>query len=515
MALWNSNTEKTLDYLESERIKLWQQLRSFENETSHLKAEARSIKEDVRSLKDESSILKEAVEKKTSDYESEAKGAAKKAVEYKNKSAAAKETITQFLDKSNDHLEAIKTINESVGVLNNQLNEIVDNSKAKQDAIVEVYNNIQQHKTNIEDHIKVLETLFANHSTYANNIQLLESLTANGQESSTKIETLTKSILSRKKEIDEIYYQILGYTQKNQETNEEQKVPGLKDELEGIYDELKVNLSQTNAELLEHKRNQLSDYAEFVQQKENDFNSTINNWEKEYINLDKKIKDLLPKAMTAGLSYAYSEKKDAETIESNRLSKQFVWSIVGLVAVSLIPFGISIVSWINNKPFDKVLLDLPRLVISILPLYIPVLWIAYSANKNMKLSKRLIEEYTHKEVLSKTFEGLSNQISAIGDNDISFDLRTKLLYNILEVNSENPGKLITDYNKSDHPLMDALEKSVKLSEAVDKLSQIPGFSKLTNILSEKTKKLLKEKESQAVAGLDMVTSKQKDEDKSA
>ena len=35
----------------------------------------------------------------------------------------------------------------------------------------------------------------------------------------------------------------------------------------------------------------------------------------------------------------------------------------------------------------------------------------------------------------------------------------------LEVNSKNPGKLISDYNKSDHPLMDVLDldKSIKLT----------------------------------------------------
>ncbi len=145
------------------------------------------------------------------------------------------------------------------------------------------------------------------------------------------------------------------------------------------------------------------------------------------------------------------------------------------------------------------------------PLYIPVLWLAYSANKSLKLSKRLIEEYTHKEVLSKTFEGLSQQIENIEDKDISSDLRTKLLYNIIEVNSENPGKLITDYNKSDHPLMDALDKSFKLANAVDKLSEIPGLSKLAAVLDKKSKRIIKEKQEKTNEGLD-VLSKDNDEE---
>ena len=110
----------------------------------------------------------------------------------------------------------------------------------------------------------------------------------------------------------------------------------------------------------------------------------------------------------------------------------------------------------------------------------------------MNLSKRLIEEYSHKEVISKTFEGLSKQINDIEDSETSSDLRLKLLYNILEVSSENPGKLISNYNKSDHPIMDALDKSVKLSNAVEKLADIPGLSSLSKVLDKKSKKILAE-----------------------
>jgi len=144
---------------------------------------------------------------------------------------------------------------------------------------------------------------------------------------------------------------------------------------------------------------------------------------------------------------------------------------------------------------------MPRLVLSILPLYIPVLWIAYSANRKMNLSKRLSEEYSHKEVLSKTFEGLSTQINSITDEKVSYDLRNKLLYNILEVSSENPGKLISDYNKSDHPLMDALDKSVKLATAFERLERIPGFSKLAKVMDKKSKILLEDENDKANKGL--------------
>ncbi|MBE2889668.1 hypothetical protein [Geobacter anodireducens] len=282
-------------------------------------------------------------------------------------------------------------------------------------------------------------------------------------------------------------------------------MPGLKDELEETYNELKENLTKTQDELSEHKRKQISDSISFANQKEAQFNNTLKRWEEEYLQLAEQVSDLLPHALTKGLSHAYSEKKKEEVNDTRKLNIKFIVGIIGMILVSVIPFIVS-VYFINteSKTLEEVIRIIPRLVVAILPLYIPVLWLAYSANKGLNLSKRLIEEYTHKEVLSKTFEGLSKQIENVKDQEISNELRIKLLYSILEVNSENPGKLITDYNKSDHPLMDALDKSVKLSNTIDKIAEIPGLSKIATMLEKKSKRILAERKKQAEAGLDAV-----------
>jgi hypothetical protein len=167
----------------------------------------------------------------------------------------------------------------------------------------------------------------------------------------------------------------------------------------------------------------------------------------------------------------------------------FEAAIVGLVAVSLIPFIVSVYLLSNGTGIEDAILKLPRLAISIFPLYVPILWMAYSSSKKVNLSKRLIEEYSHKEALSKTFEGLSEQINNIKDGHEKYELKAKLLYNLLEVSAENPGKLIYDYNNADHPLMDALDKSVKLGEAITRIAKIPGMSKFTNALIEKEKRI--------------------------
>lgn len=203
--------------------------------------------------------------------------------------------------------------------------------------------------------------------------------------------------------------------------------------------------------------------------------------------------------MTAGLSSAYSEKREAEIAEGKNFNSDFRLSILYLVLCSLIPFVVGVVLLFQGKSLQEALLELPRLSLSILPLYVPLLWLAYSTSKKIKLSKRLVEEYTHKEVLSKTFEGLSRQIDET-DGELSQALRTKLLYNLLDTSSENPGKLISDYNNSDHPVMDAIEKGAKLGQALDKLSKIPGLSRLADVLEKQRASELLAKDRQVEKG---------------
>lgn len=125
----------------------------------------------------------------------------------------------------------------------------------------------------------------------------------------------------------------------------------------------------------------------------------------------------------------------------------------------------------KNLTLDEIISKLPTMSLALLPLYAPVLWVAYSADKKLKLSKRLIEEYTHKEVVSKTYYGLSKQLLNVKEKDKSNELRDKLLYNLIAVNSENPGKLITDYENSNNPIMDFISNSAKFAKNLDKVSK--------------------------------------------
>lgn len=462
-----------LEYLEEERKKLWEKLLEVEK----------------------------MVELKSSDYEKEAKQHSRKASEYRNRCEESKNTSFEFLNQIKENLEITNSIHSEFSQLKKRTNELYTISNEKNKFIIEFAEKLEERKESLEKNITTLEELFGKEETYVEDIKTLESLFAKGEEVDSKITTLHKSVLTKKKEIDDFYRDIFGYTELI-ENNEEVSVEGLKDKLENAFEELESNLKEFGNIINEKLEFTTSAYDDFVQKKSKDFDDVVNKWDMEYQAVLVKIEGLLPNALTTGLSYAYSEKKKDEIKDSEKYSRRFMNAAIGLVFVSLIPFAVSIVSWMNDKTIQEVIYDMPRLVLAILPLYAPVLWLAYSANKKLNLSKRLIEEYTHKEVLSKTFEGLSTQIDNIADMGLSADLKIKLLSNIVSISSENPGKLISDYNKSDHPLTDALEQSVKLANAVEKLSDFPGLKRITTLLARKSEKIIDTTAQKVKDGLD-------------
>lgn len=483
--LFNGNNMKEekikdhVEFLERERQKIWNRITDLENKLT----------------------------KAASESAIEAQAASKKASEYKNRSEEAKNLIQQKLETIDSLLTNIQTTHESFNELNTQISEFYQNSKENNDKIEAQFNSIEERKTLVEEQIAKVEALFTTKQAINDKITNLEALYNNGNDYYTKLETIYKATVNRKNEIDKLYLDIIGYEEENKETGKTTIIEGKKSELEKSYVKLKSELESTKEEILSFKKETSETYNNFLTDKENSYATSINKWQNEYSSVLNKIEGLLPNALTTGLSYAYSEKKEDEEVERINHSNTFKWAIFGLVAVSLIPTLFSIKYLNDGIALEKLILDMPRLVLSILPLYIPILWVAYSANRKMNLSKRLIEEYSHKEVLSKTFEGLSRQINSIEDEDVSSELMTKLLFNVLEVSSENPGKLISDYNKSDHPLMDALDKSVKLTNAMTRLTNIPGFSKLASALEKRSKNIVAREVDKVEAGLDIVSDK--------
>lgn len=442
--------------------------------------------------------LKYAIEEKTTDLEEEARKAALNTLEIEKQIRGTDANVQDILKTLNecstlakDNLTQIQANKKSIQEANSSSLRLLDNADKTVKEILEKRSETELLTSKISADYEVINKALLESQALPESVESAKKLFLNSKELNDSINSLLTHSMSKKSEIDELHKEIFGSEIKSND-GQVAHIDGLIDELKLSYEAVKGQVTELDEKILKLVGSITDEYNKKLQLQNNSFAELISGSNEQIAVIKDELTGLLPGGMAAGLSAAYEKKKDEEIASQIKYEKNFKIAIVMMILVSLIPFSVDIylLGWIKADLL-QVIRDTPSLMISILPLYFPVLWFAYSANKKINLSKRLIEEYTHKAVLGKTFSGLSNQIEALPSEAIVRDeLRTKLLFNLLQVSSENPGKLITDYNKTDHPLMDALEKSAKLSDAVDSLSKIPGMTKLAKKMAASSDKIL-------------------------
>lgn len=396
----NKEFENKIEYLESERKKLWERLVVLEDE---LKA-------------------------------------------YKQMG-----TVTTTLNKAKKIKEKYDGLNQDFENIQSNvtfINENADTIKGIYEDIVGKRDSINSDCEKLPSEIQKLKELVNKNETLSSDLDDIET---NASESEEKLELLKGNLSSSieiKNQISAILKQITGYDTKN-EKGETVHQEGLRDELTNTYDEISEKLETL-------KQEQSKVIAE-----------TISSWKTKYKNLEEQIKSLLPKAMTAGLSSAYSNKVNEE---SNRRSIMFFVFICSLLLMSAIGIWVKADIW-----YMKIVYSLP------------LFWLAIFSNKQVNLSKKIIEAYEHKKAVSQTFEGLSKQIEQIQEEDIASELRIKLLQQTLEANSENPSKCITNYNNSDNPILEVCGK-INLTKILQGKNGGNIFSQLLYSLKKDDKK---------------------------
>lgn len=435
--MFDGKNAKKIEYLEDERKKLWERITALEKQ----------------------------VAEKPSDIEREAKQASKKAAEYRNRAEDRS-------NEANEILNSLLQIQQDIS----QKHEDVFTKHAATSATSEHLTSQGEELSNV---LKTLNDYLENHPELDEELTKLENFVASIEENASKANTTYKGILTKKAEIDELHREIIGYEDKNTD-GEITEVEGLKAELESAYDTLKEN-----AEVLENSINELDElskkqYDGFINNHKEELSKLKIEAKNEYDSINHKIESLLPNALTAGLSSAFITKKGEEEELHKEYKRSFNFGILYLSIAAFLPIAISIYFLSTGTPLTEVIERSPKVIISFLPLYVPLIWITISANKKVNLSKRLIEEYSHKQVLSMTIEGLSKQIENIDNNDLSEELRIKLIRNFLEVTNENPGKLISNYQKSDNPILNILDRDKK-----DKSSQT-----IVEKMEERTKDII-------------------------
>lgn len=385
---------------------------------------------------------------------------------------SSKKAFAEALKKSNEILEKQRSSSlEMEGLLSSAV-EISDGARLKVQSALDSLSEIRGEIDNLSD--------------FSEKISNAEELIEEANSAVMKIDQVVTGVAAKKAKIDKIFFEIVG-TEIKKEDGEIERIDGLRDELASSYDEIKESVGSLESDVEDLISKIEMDFNSKVEVLESKINKMISDGAGKVESVTKELEGLLPGGMAMGLSHAYKEKKDSEEVNLASHSESFRKYVFLMLGLAIIPVGISAILMVSGDSLQVVISRAPQIFLAILPIYLPATWLAYTAGKQRNLSKRLIEEYTHKEALGKTFSGLSKQIDDLPDSvdgDIRSDLRSRLLYIMIQVSSENPGKLITDYNKSDHPILDVLDKSSKLADSIESMSKIPGISLIAKKVDE-------------------------------
>ena len=455
------------------------------------------------------SELEGAIQHKVTDSEEEARVAASNS---RDLEAQVRELVASIASTLSE-VDSYKVLaGEEVSQVVEIRNKINVDGEFLAKSIVELrsqYESITQQKVAVDaaiaesyEKLSALEKVVARQDSLVAQVDGIGELSVKAAALHKDLTVLQENALKRRGAIEDIYFEIFGRDVKA-EDGTVQREEGLRELLDNAYGELQERAESIGISVEEMLKTVLDDYSERLGEQKEIFDKLIGDSALRVKTVDDELTALLPGSMAAGLSAAYEKKADDEIVAQSKYAKSFGWAIFAMIAISGIPFAVDAYLLVGRgMDIVQVIKGTPNLIFSIFPLYFPVLWFAYSSNKKLNLSKRLIEEYTHKAVLGKTFSGLSTQIESLPrETAAREELRTRLLFNLLQVSSENPGKLITDYNKTDHPFMEALEKSAKLSEAVESLSKLPGFSAMAEKLASSNKRIIAEQAQKVEQGL--------------
>lgn len=156
-----------------------------------------------------------------------------------------------------------------------------------------------------------------------------------------------------------------------------------------------------------------------------------------YAQLKDKIESLLPGATSAGLAFAFKERKD-------KIEKSKGWWIVGAIlsSVTLIAFGIA--SLFGLMPSQDFVISVAGRSVIIVGL----IFIEEFCRRNYNVATRLSEAYAYKEVLATSYLGYKEQMEKTpmprtGDQEPDKG-HSVLMQTLLEKLKEDPGRDVFD-----------------------------------------------------------------------
>lgn len=195
----------------------------------------------------------------------------------------------------------------------------------------------------------------------------------------------------------------------------------------------------------------------------------IEEFDKYKIAKQAEIEGLLKSATNASLASAFESFRSQTESLKKESEKYFFGTIIALVIAIVLPYIPFFRAWMFVA--DNVYVELLKRVLFTGPL----VWLAYYQAKKTNQYFRLEQEYAHKAVVSRSFEGYKSQVLELyKDNTASQDMLQKLLVGSIETIAKNPAEVLDNIKGSSHPLEDIKEN---LSGVVDPITKLIDSAK--------------------------------------
>ena len=164
------------------------------------------------------------------------------------------------------------------------------------------------------------------------------------------------------------------------------------------------------------EKNEQGDYsgglAEKLSQKDEEINKHIVHQIERYQALFDKVESLLPAATSTGLATAYSKQKDSYKYPVYIWVTVFMSSLILLCSTSLLSFeGFESLRFKGLESFSFKIFNFEQLFAK-MPIILPLIWLATFSSKQYRQNKRLEQEYVHKEVLTRTYQGYKKEFES-------------------------------------------------------------------------------------------------------
>src|SRR3989344_390391 len=185
-----------------------------------------------------------------------------------------------------------------------------------------------------------------------------------------------------------------------------------------------------------------------ISQKEKEADAFLNTQEKKYKELFEKIESLLPGATSTGLAQAYYDQKISYKWPVIIWAVVFIFALVGVFITGLISYDGSI-----KFSFENILSveQATSKLIAKIPFFFALIWLAAFSSKQYRQNKRLEQEYAHKEVLAKSYQGYKRELESQGKTATDKEIIATLHKVLVATIAKNPSEIMDDGRSEDAP----------------------------------------------------------------